>query len=152
MATPAWIEGAGLVTGSRGEDFLEKAKEMLKGTPWERDAQSVAPSGAPRAGASSEDERSQLLLRTSEVLNSILSLEEVVQRTMDLAIRYLNAERGIIFLLDERGEFKPIAQSNVESQLLADAMEYSESVLRRAAEDHVLWSGNAVTDLLRSLS
>jgi len=149
------------VTGARGEDFLKKAEEMLRGTRWEADLNDLsdamrrtppaAPGDASRGlepgpTGTADDDRSQLLLRTSEILNSILSFEEVVQRTMDLAIRCLKAERGIIFLLDDKGRFVPIAQANVESQLVADAMEYSQSVLRRAAEDHVLWSGNAVAD------
>ena len=87
-----------------------------------------------------------ILLRTSEILNSILSFEEVVQRLMDLVIRTLEAERGIIFLLDEKNRFYPITQANVESQCVADAMEYSQNILRRAAEDHILWSGNAAAD------
>jgi Nif-specific regulatory protein len=139
----------------RGEDFLKKAEEMLRGTRWEADVRDLTDEvrrSEPAAGlgdaaaATDSDDRSQLLLRTSEILNSILSFEEVVQRTMDLAIRCLRAERGIIFLLDDKNRFVPIAQANVESQCVADAMEYSESILRRAAEDHVLWSGNAVAD------
>ncbi len=137
------------MTSAGREDFLKRAEEMLRGTRWEQDlneARSEIQQAEPSDGSAAEDDRSQLLLRTSEILNSILSFEEVVQRTMDLAIRCLKAERGIIFLLDDKNRFVPITQANVESQCLADAMEYSESILRRAAEDHVLWSGNAVTD------
>src|SRR5262249_28491026 len=118
---------------------------MLRGTRWESDLQEArsevgaSESGAPTSG---DDDRSQLLLRTSEILNSILSFDEVVQRTMDLAIRCLKADRGIVFVLDEKNRFVPIAQANVESQCVQDAIEYSEGVLRRAAEDTVLWSGN----------
>jgi len=142
------------VANGRPDDLLKRAEEMLRGTRWESDVQDArgqlgAGDGRDAAGASApadDDDRSQLLLRTSEILNSILSFEEVVQRTMDLAIRCLKAERGIIFLLDDKDRFVPITQANVESECVADAMQYSESILRRAAEDHVLCSGNAVAD------
>jgi len=155
------------VTGRRDE-YIKKAEEMLRGTRWEGDlaeardemrSATALPSGAvagagvvgssqaQAAATTGADDPNRLLLRISETLNSILAFEEVAQRALDLAIRYLRAERGIIFFFrDEKNRFMPIAQANVESQCVADAMEYSESILRRAAEDHALWSGDAMND------
>jgi Nif-specific regulatory protein len=136
------------LTGRR-EEYLKRAEELLRGTRWEPELSEIqeeiqrgkqAPPGAV------EDDRNRLLLRASEILNSIQSFEEVVQRLMDLVIRCVDAERGIIFVLDDKNRFHAIAQANVESQCVADAMEYSENILRRAAEDHILWSGNALHD------
>ena len=132
------------------DEYVKRAEELLKGTRWESELHEIQDDirNSPQAlsGAEGEDQRLLILLRTSEILNSILSFEEVVPRLMDLVIRCLNAERGIIFLLDDSGEFQPMAQANVESDCVQDAMEYSQSILKRAAEDHILWSGNAVTD------
>jgi transcriptional regulator with GAF, ATPase, and Fis domain len=137
------------VTENR-DDLLRRAEEMLRGTRWEGDvaeAREDAPAAAATAGRGPGDDVNRLLLRISETLNSILSFEEVGQRALDLAIRYLKAERGIIFFFqDEKKRFVPIARANVESQCEADAREYSESILKRAAEDHVLWSGDAMND------
>ncbi|MFQ5600963.1 MAG: sigma 54-interacting transcriptional regulator, partial [Candidatus Krumholzibacteriia bacterium] len=132
------------------DEYVQRAEELLRGTRWEpeiREIQDEIRRGEQSlSGGSPGDQRLLILLRTSEILNSILSFEEVVPRLMDLVIRCLNAERGIIFLLDEKNQFQAIAQANVESECVADAMEYSQSILRRAAEDHILWSGNAVCD------
>jgi transcriptional regulator with GAF, ATPase, and Fis domain len=138
------------VSGRRDE-YVKKAEEMLRGTRWEPDVQDAREelrrSAAAAAPGEPADDQNRLLLKISETLNSHeLSFEEVAVKALHLAIKYLKAERGVIFFLDERNRFKPIAQANVESQCVADAMEFSESVLRRAAEDHVLWSGDAMTD------
>ena len=48
------------------------------------------------------------------------------------------------FFLDDKQHFVPIAQANVEPRCVEDAMDYSASVLRSAAADQVLWSGDAI--------
>jgi len=128
------------------EDMLRRAQEMLKGSRFEGDVARAREDGAAGPPSTVADDASRLLLRISEILNSILAFEEVGQRALELAIRYLNAERGVIFFLDEKQHFVPIAQANVEPRCVEDAMEYSASVLRSAAEDHVLWSGDAMND------
>jgi Nif-specific regulatory protein len=131
------------------DDYVKRAEELLRGTRWEEDLheiQDVMQREKSSLSTTGEDQRLIIVLRTSEILNSIHSFEEVVPRVMDLVIRCLNAERGVLFLLDEEGRFQPMAQANVESECLADAVEYSQSILKRAAEDHILWSGNALSD------
>lgn len=132
------------------DEYVKRAEELLKGTRWESELHEIQDeirrNPQSLSGSEGDDQRLLILLRTSEILNSILSFEEVVPRLMDLVIRCLNAERGIIFMLNEAGEFQPTAQANVETKCVQDAMEYSQSILKRAAEDHILWSGNAVTD------
>ena len=132
------------------DEYVKRAEELLKGTRWESELHEIQDdirrNPQSLTGTEGDDQRLLILLRTSEILNSILSFEEVVPRLMDLVIRCLNAERGIIFLLNDAGEFQPTAQANVETECVQDAMEYSQSILKRAAEDHILWSGNAVTD------
>jgi len=132
------------MSGKRDE-YMRRAEELLRGTHWESELEELQAS-PPAGRTDSEDQRLMILLRSSEILNSIHSFEEVVPRLMDLVIRCLNAERGIIFLLEGENNFRPIAQANVEKACVDDAMEYSQSILRRAAEDHILWSGNAVGD------
>jgi transcriptional regulator with GAF, ATPase, and Fis domain len=128
------------------EDMLKRAQELLKGSRFEGDV-ARAREEAPATGkAGAADDLSQLLLRISEILNSILAFEAIGQRALELAIRYLNAERGVIFFLNERKRFEPIAQANVEARCVEDAMEYSASVLQSAAEDRALWSGDAMHD------
>jgi len=131
------------------DDMLRRAEEMLRGSRWEGEVDEVRGDSdrSSTQAPTRTDDTNRLLLRISETLNSILAFEEVGQRALDLAIRYLNAERGIIFFFqDERQRFVPIARANIESQCEADAREYSESILKRAAEDHALWSGDAMHD------
>jgi transcriptional regulator with GAF, ATPase, and Fis domain len=134
----------------RSDEYLKRAADLLRGTRWEPEVNEIQDAirrGEQALSSSPGDEgRWLLLLRTSEILNSMLSFEEIVPRLMDLVIRFMEAERGIIFLLDDKDRFHPAAQANVESQCVEDAMEYSANILRRAAEDHILWSGNAVGD------
>jgi transcriptional regulator with GAF, ATPase, and Fis domain len=140
------------VSNARRDEYIRKAEEMLRGTRWEGDV-AEARDAAPRPAAASAaaglpvaDDPNRLLLRISETLNSILDFDEIAQRALDLAIRYLRAERGVVFFLDERGRFSPIAQANVETQIVEDALEYSGSILKRTAEDQALWSGDAMND------
>ena len=142
-------------SSGRRDEYIRKAEEMLRGTRWEgdvadaRDAAARPPAASAAAGAPGSapaDDTNRLLLRISETLNSILDFDEVAQRALDLAIRYLHAERGVVFFLDDRGRFSPIAQANVETQCVADALEYSGSILKRTAEDQALWSGDAMND------
>ena len=54
---------------------------------------------------------------------------------MDLAIESLEAERGLIILIDDKtGEHRVATARQVESETAQDATRYSESVVRAASK------------------
>ena len=131
--------------------YLEKARELLQGPPWEKKVDEerarIDQVKPDLVGADLDGERLLTLLQASQIMNSIMSLDGILTRILGLVPRVLRAERSIVFLLDEAGTLQPFAQVDVEPQLVDEASQYSRTILQRAAEDmHILSSGNAMDD------
>ncbi len=72
--------------------------------------------------------------RISEIITSAADLDHLLSRVLDLALEIVRAERGLIILVDEEGERQAVrAARGVEPETIADALEYSHSVVREAA-------------------
>jgi len=69
------------------------------------------------------------LYEVSKTINSILDLDTLLNKIMDLALETMHGERGLIFLLDG-DELKLSVARNVEKETIQDATEISESILR----------------------
>ncbi|HXI02838.1 MAG TPA: sigma 54-interacting transcriptional regulator, partial [Candidatus Saccharimonadales bacterium] len=79
------------------------------------------------------------LYRISEIITTSDDLDHLLNRVLDLALEIVRAERGLIILVDEDGERQAVrAARGVEPETIADALEYSHSVVREAASGRTL--------------
>ncbi len=79
------------------------------------------------------------LYRISEIITSASGLEELLSKLLDLALEIVRAERGLIILVGEDGERQEVrAARGVEPETIADALEYSHSVVKEAASGRTL--------------
>lgn len=84
----------------------------------------------------SQGEMFKTLFEISQTLNSILSLDRLLNKVMDLAIETLHAERGLIILKNESSDRLKIATArNVEKQDVNDLSVISRSVVRSVLRD-----------------
>jgi len=75
------------------------------------------------------------LYEISQVMNSILEPEALLEEVMDLAIERLSADRGVLILFDgPGGEMRVRVARNTERETLDDAIAYSRHVVREAAD------------------
>lgn len=74
------------------------------------------------------------LYKITEIINSILDYDELLERIMDLVIENLNAERGVIVIKDERGISPVVAREFIQKDL-ADLTEISASVLNQVLQE-----------------
>jgi adenylate cyclase len=100
---------------------------------------------------SQRKEHAQLtaLYDVSQVINSTLDLEQVLDLAMDQVIEVTKAERGFLMLLEgDRGELTFKVARNVDRETIAGpSFEISRSVVKRVAQEGVpLLSTNAQTD------
>jgi transcriptional regulator with GAF, ATPase, and Fis domain len=69
-----------------------------------------------------------------QTLSSILDLDQLLDRLLDLAIDNVGAERGVVFLLDApTGEMRPANARGACGESLDEISTYSHSVIKRAA-------------------
>ncbi|TET81241.1 GAF domain-containing protein, partial [candidate division TA06 bacterium] len=84
----------------------------------------------------SKEKMFKTLFEISQTLNSILSLERLLNKVMDLAIETLHAERGFIILKNESSDELKIATArNMEKQDVKDLSVISRSVVRSVLHD-----------------
>jgi len=77
----------------------------------------------------------QALVGVGHVINSSKGLESVLDEVMDSAIALMRAERGLIMLRDEKGEFKVEAARGMDhASLNGDTSSVSKTIVRRVAE------------------
>ncbi|MEW6685087.1 MAG: sigma 54-interacting transcriptional regulator [Candidatus Edwardsbacteria bacterium] len=88
------------------------------------------------------------LYHISQVINSILDLEELLNRVMDLVIERTKAERGFVVLKDEtRQELKVKAARNFERQTIEDPTEISYTIVHKVInEANPILTSDAKTD------
>jgi Nif-specific regulatory protein len=84
----------------------------------------------------SEGEMFKTLFEISQALNSVHTLEPLLNRVMDLAIESLNAERGFVILKDDSTvELKIVVARNMEGENVRDLSKISQSVVRSVLND-----------------
>jgi len=83
----------------------------------------------------------------SQIISTIKDLTELLSRVLDLAIQIVGAERGLIFLCDEAtGVLKVRVARNLDHETIRDAGEYSNRILREAAEGKPIVTLDAGSD------
>jgi sigma-B regulation protein RsbU (phosphoserine phosphatase) len=75
-----------------------------------------------------------LLLQMAQILLRVPALEEVLTLLVDSALQLANAERGLLFLRDEKGDLHlRLARGRGGMHLKADVSDYSRGVVERVA-------------------
>ncbi len=84
----------------------------------------------------------------ASILNSLTEPEDLLERILEQAIRFVGAERGMIFLLDDSsGELYPQVTKNLDPKTMEDAKDYSRNIVRSTLEkNEPLFSNNALSD------
>jgi Nif-specific regulatory protein len=95
------------------------------------------------------------IYRMAELVTSITDVDEMLAHVLDLALEIVHAERGLVILVDgDRQEVR--AARGVEPETVADALEYSRSVVRETAQGRTLITidaeGDARTHRYKSVS
>ena len=73
--------------------------------------------------------RERSFYEISRSINSILELEPLLDRLLDLAVETTRAEKGLVLLLDPSGEFRAKAARDMAQESIADATEICRSVV-----------------------
>src|SRR5207248_43596 len=94
---------------------------------------SVVPSAADLSR-----KRLQSLYELSRSLPALVNVQELVNRLVSVAVESVKAERGILFLCDERGEARPAVVRAADSATVASALTISRRIL-----EHALATGEA---------
>ena len=96
------------------------------------------------------------LYEISQVINATLGdFDALLEQTTDLAVGSLEADRGLIILIDEQtGEHRVVTARNVEQEVEQDAIQYSQTAVEAAASGRSLLSADAGEDFgeFRSVS
>ena len=77
-----------------------------------------------------------ILFQISRALNAANNLNEILDLSLELIFQIINAERGVIMLLDDKGNLD-LRSVRIRSQNIADAMEInvSKTIARKAIEE-----------------
>jgi len=75
------------------------------------------------------------LLTLSQMLNSSLKLDEVLNMAMDMVVDFVKAERGFIMLYNEEGELELKAFKNVDPNLIKEHKDISHTILNTSAKE-----------------
>ncbi len=88
------------------------------------------------------------LLEVSIAINSSLVLDDVLQMVMHKAIELMQAERGLIMLLDEHGELQVKAAYNLcKEQMMEEDFRISSSITSRVASTgKAVYTSDALAD------
>lgn len=107
----------------------------------------------PRIAASDNDQIGGIgdlraLLEASLVVNSSLVLDDVLEIVMRKAIELMQAERGLIMLLDDDGRLQTRSAYNlVEEEMLDDEFRISSSIARQVAKTgKSVYTSDAIAD------
>ncbi len=80
-------------------------------------------------------EQFETLYQISRVLNSVIYEDSLIQETLDLVIRVINAERGLFVKYDELSDsFEIIAARNVRQENISDLSVFSSGVLQKVID------------------
>lgn len=90
----------------------------------------VAEAGGPMA----REAQLEALYEVSGVMSSILDMTVLSNRMVDLAVSLLKAERGLLLLMDDKGELAIAAGREMDSATIKDAATLSRSVVSEVAD------------------
>jgi Nif-specific regulatory protein len=124
-------------------------KESARRKIAQRVSQTAADASAPSIGKGLDlpVDRLTTIYKITQMVNSTLVLEEVLDKVMDLAIEIVHAERGLIFLYrSETDEMDLVVARNMEGETIDDATEYSRSILKEAGRGRPILSHDAESD------
>jgi Nif-specific regulatory protein len=89
----------------------------------------------------------EALYRLAHVIHSFTSLQPLLENVVDLAISHLNAERGVVFLLNQQGEMMPTVARSIYPEELVDVQRVALSVVQATvATREGIRSDNAQSD------
>lgn len=92
-----------------------------------------AKSGGENEGQKPKEQQDlQTLLKLANAIHAFSQLEELLENIIDLAISHLNAERGVLFLINAQGDPYPTAARSLYPEELADAQKVALSVVKSA--------------------
>jgi transcriptional regulator with GAF, ATPase, and Fis domain len=87
------------------------------------------------------------LYLVSQTINSILDLRGLLEKVMDLALKTLGTERGLLFLLDSDGRPQVEVAVNTDPETEADATGYSRHIIEEAVRGgRAILSSDAQSD------
>src|SRR5438045_817216 len=92
-------------------------------------------------------QRLEALYELSRALPLLLDWAELGRRVVEAAVASVHAERGILFLRDERGEPKPEVVIAADSKTVTSALETSRRILDHALSGEATLSDDATHDL-----
>jgi predicted ATPase/signal transduction histidine kinase/tRNA A-37 threonylcarbamoyl transferase component Bud32 len=82
------------------------------------------------------ERRMNTVLTTSNYINSILDIDELLARIMEIYIESIGAEKGILFLYPENGGNLEIAVSkNLSNQEIQNKLVFSNSIVNKVAHE-----------------
>ncbi len=80
-------------------------------------------------------EQFETLYKITQTLNAVNYQETLIEETLDLVIKVLDAERGLFVKYNEDGgEFKIIAARNIGQESISDLSSFSSGILRKVIE------------------
>jgi len=136
--------------------FLKDAEVIFRDLNARRDLEHVHEAGVDLVeklsveslAPSAREDQLKTIYEVSEVINSIFNLDDLLNRVIDLVIHLLDAERGVLMLMDERsGSLRVAAGRRIDSSTIEDASQISTSVLNRVTNKRKpVISGNALVD------
>jgi len=78
------------------------------------------------------DKSLHALLDISKEINSIRNLQSLMEKILDIALNYLNAERGFVLMREEsEDELSPVAAQNIDPQKKSELSEISSSTVEK---------------------
>jgi len=78
---------------------------------------------------SSREKRLETLLEVSKSINSILELDPLLNRVMDLLLENLEGERGFIMLKENESGFEPVVARNIDKENILGELTISRSTI-----------------------
>ncbi len=138
-----------------GRELLDMAASRIRDEEMRRDflARPLFRGLREGAGRSKTDARLLALYEMIQVLNSETDVDRLLRSILDMALKVVRAERGMILLLDrESGEFTVRLARDLEEETERDAEAFSRSVIARAgAGESVLAIDTGEDERFRSL-
>ncbi len=139
----------------RGHELLQRAAERIEDAAIRADFLDRPVYAALRENRDGRPGRGDARLATLydmiRVLNSEPDAERLLETILDLALRAVDAERGLVFLREDRegpgqGEFSVHLSRNLESETVRDAEAFSRRIVEAAGQGKSLLALDAGTD------
>lgn len=130
----ALLEGGKVCLGQgnlvKAKNYLSEAERIFGEIHIDTLKQEAMSAMGKGLGSGFESNAISALGRIAEALNSSKDITSVLNTAMDLAVEYLGAERGVIFLEDEAsGDLTAVVQRKMDRQSIDDALDVSRSIV-----------------------